>query len=280
MAAEAELTRPGSRRLDGRPPRRRLGLDARAGLGLQGFGEPGEAGVEVAESRVLGGEPAGDEQPAVRLFRVRPDAVTVVIEDAEQALGRRVALARGAPEPRRRADRIAGAGLAAEVLARLGADVRRLVAGETYVALETGAVEGVAGSLPDVDRALGLPALAGHVYFPSWQRPATFLDLMVAVDRWEALPAADRARIEAVCGDNVRHGLAASEAAQFGALKSLFADGVEMHRWSPALTDAFRQAWRDVAGEAAGADPGFRRVWRSLRAFRADYAIWREISQP
>lgn len=171
-------------------------------------------------------------------------------------------------------------GLGAKVLERLGAEVRRLSAADTFVALETGAVDGVAGSLPDVDRALGLPALARHAYFPAWQRPVTLLELMVSRDRWESFSAADRARIEAVCGDNVRHGLAVSEAAQFGALKALFADGVQLHRWSPSLADAFRRAWEDVAGEEAGADPEFRRVWRSLRAFRGDYAIWREISQP
>jgi hypothetical protein len=31
---------------------------------------------------------------------------------------------------------------------------------------------------------------------------------------------------------------------------------------------------------AGSADAEFRRVWRSLKTFRSEYAIWRELSQP
>ncbi|MDP6506618.1 MAG: adenylyl-sulfate kinase [Planctomycetota bacterium] len=49
--------------------------------------------------------------------------------------------------------------------------------------------------------------MSKHYYFPGWQQPSTFFDLMINLDKWNALSSTAKSRIEAVCGDNVRHGL-------------------------------------------------------------------------
>jgi len=58
-----------------------------------------------------------------------------------------------------------------------------------------------------------------------------------------------------------------------------YSEGVQLHRWPTGILEALEKSWADVANEEAGADTGFRRVWRSLKTFRADYAIWRELSR-
>ena len=88
------------------------------------------------------------------------------------------------------------------------------------------------------------------------------------------------AQIEAACGDNIRYGLAEGEAAQFSALKEPYGSGVELHRWPREIQDALERAWQDLVNEEAGADPQFRRVWRSLKTLRSEYAIWNELSRP
>jgi len=54
--------------------------------------------------------------------------------------------------------------------------------------------------------------------------------------------------------------------------------GVIIRRWSSEILEALNKAWVEVAKEEAKADSDFKRVWRSLSGFRADYAIWQELS--
>lgn len=171
-------------------------------------------------------------------------------------------------------------GLGANVLEKLGAEPHSLTEGEIFPALESGAIDAAEFSMPAVDLQLGLHEMAKHYYFPGWHQPSTLFELMINLDKWQSLSATEKARIETVCGDNIRHSLAEGEATQFKALKTLSSEGVEIHRWPREIVSALETAWQQVAAEQTEADEDFGRVWRSLRAFREDYAIWREIGHP
>lgn len=170
-------------------------------------------------------------------------------------------------------------GLGAKVMEKLGVEIRTLEEGSIFVALENGAIDAVEFSMPAIDLKLGFHRMARHYYFPGWHQPSTLFALMINLDKWRALPPTGRAQIEAVCGDNVRHGLAEGEALQFAALKEFLARGVEIHRWPKVILEAMEAAWRQVVAEEAAADEDFQRVWQSLSAFREDYSIWKELGR-
>ena len=176
--------------------------------------------------------------------------------------------------------RMRASGLGAKVLGKLGVQTRRLSGGDIFVALESGAIDAAEFSMPAIDLKLGFHQMARNYYFPGWHQPSTLFALMINLDRWDALSTTHKAQIESVCGDNVRHGLAEGEALQFAALKELQADGVRIERWSDDILEALEAAWREVAAEEAAADADFATVWRSLTAFRDDYAIWKELGHP
>ena len=169
-------------------------------------------------------------------------------------------------------------GLGAKVMQKLGVATTRLTDGDIFVALETGAIDAVEFSMPAIDLKLGFHRMAKNYYFPGWHQPATMFELMVNLEKWNDLSVNQRAQVEAVCGDNIRYGLAEGEAVQFAALKELQSQGVVMRRWPGEILDALRDAWAKVAREEAKADDDFRRVWKSLSAFREDYTIWQELS--
>ena len=171
-------------------------------------------------------------------------------------------------------------GLGAKVMAKLGVNTRSLNGGDTFVAFESGGIDAAEFSMPAIDLKLGFHKVAKHYYMPGWHQPATLLDLMINLDRWQSLSSANKSRIEAVCGDNVRFGLAEGGALQFPALKELTAKGVSIHRWPTEILEALHKAWQEVAAQEAKDDLSFKRVWKSLSAFRNDYAIWRELAKP
>jgi TRAP-type mannitol/chloroaromatic compound transport system substrate-binding protein len=171
-------------------------------------------------------------------------------------------------------------GLGAKVMIKLGVEARQLNGGDIFMALEAGEIAAAEYAMPAIDLKLGFHRMAPHYYFPGWHQASTLLDLIINAGRWDALSPVEQARIETVCGDNIRHGLAEGEASQYGALKTMQANGVRFHRWPTEILDALKGAWTTVAKEETEADEDFKRVWESLRTFRRDYAIWRELSRP
>jgi TRAP-type mannitol/chloroaromatic compound transport system substrate-binding protein len=172
------------------------------------------------------------------------------------------------------------AGLGARVLEKMGVGTRLVAGGDIVSALKLGVVDAAEFSMPAVDLELGLSQVARHYYLPGWHQPAALFDLMINLDRWQALSDAQRAVIEAVCGDNVRFGLAESEALQFAALKELQGRGVAVHRWPPEVLAKLETSWKTVAEEMTAADGDFKKAWESLVAFRTSYSIWRELAYP
>ncbi len=171
-------------------------------------------------------------------------------------------------------------GLGAKVVRKLGVVTSRLTSGDIFVAFETGEIDAAEFSMPAIDIKLGLQRMVKNYYFPGWHQPSTLFELMINLKKWKALSASGKAQVEAVCGDNIRYGLAEGEAAQFQALKTLRSQGVTFRRWPGEILDALKTAWTEVAQEEAKADKDFQRVWTSLSAFRENYTIWRELNQP
>lgn len=170
-------------------------------------------------------------------------------------------------------------GLGARVMSRLGAETVTLAEGDIFHAMETGAIDAAEYSMPAIDATLGLHRMARNYYFPGWHQPTTLLGLVINRARWEALPPVQRSQLRAVCGDNVRHGLAEGEALQYRALLNLTKEGVAVRRWPKEILDSLEKAWLQVAHQEAKADKGFAKVWKSLNDFRKDYAVWRDLGR-
>jgi TRAP-type mannitol/chloroaromatic compound transport system substrate-binding protein len=171
-------------------------------------------------------------------------------------------------------------GLGSKVVAKLGAEPRQLTGGAIYAAIEAGKVDAVVSLMPAVDLKLGFQNFLKNYYFPGWQQPTIILELLINLEKWNGLTTGQKAQIEAVCGDNLRYGLAESKSAQFPALKELYASGVHLRRLPVQIDDALKQAWQEVVEDESRTDKDFRAVWRSLESFRSEYTIWDELSRP
>lgn len=168
-------------------------------------------------------------------------------------------------------------GLGARVMEKLGVSTQLLAGGDIYPALELGTIDATEYSMPVIDLNQGFYQIAKHYYFPGWHQPTSLFELLINMDRWNALTDVQKAQIKTACDANYTFGIALSEASQADALQELEGHGVQFHEWSPEIMDALRQGWQDVAAEEAAADEDFARVWESLQAFRERYAQWRRL---
>ena len=168
-------------------------------------------------------------------------------------------------------------GLGAKALEKFGVSAQLLAAPDVYPALDRGVIDGLEFVQPAIDLNMGFWQIAKHYYFPGWHQQSTFFDLMINKDRWDALSETQQAQIEAVCGDNVRYGIAEGEAIQLPALKELQEKGVQLHRWSDEDLAKLKAASEEVIAEQVAADPDFKRAYESFSSFRADYATWKDL---
>ena len=171
-------------------------------------------------------------------------------------------------------------GLGSKVLNKLGVEIHNLQDSNIFLALENGEIDAAEFSMPAIDLKMGFHHLAGHYYFPGWQQPSSFFELLINKDRWDSLTLTSQDQIKAVCGDNIRYGLAEGEALQYGALKELTAKGVIIKRWPIGILSALENAWKEVVIEQSSGDTNFKKVWSSLSSFREDYEIWQELARP
>ena len=169
-------------------------------------------------------------------------------------------------------------GLGALVMEKFGVTTQLLPPSKIYAALESGELDATEFSSPAADLNWGFHKIAKHYYFPGWHQPYTLVALMINQDSWGALSDTQKAQVEAACSNNLIATLAEDEASQFDALQKLKAEGVQLHRWSNDMLNAFKNAWNDVAGEMSGKDADFKQVWTSLSEFRENYEIWRELA--
>lgn len=168
-------------------------------------------------------------------------------------------------------------GLGAKVMEKMGVSTQLLAGGDIFPALERGSIDATEFSMPAIDLDLGFYQVAKHYYFPGWHQQSTLFDLMMNKDKYDALSDTQKAQIDAVCGDNIRAGLAEGEAIQGAALAELQEKGVTIHRWSPEVLAELEKAWNEVAAELAETNPTFKKVWDSLSTYREQYKIWGEL---
>lgn len=167
------------------------------------------------------------------------------------------------------------AGIGGKVIERAGASVTMLPGGEIFQALERGAIDATEYALPVVDRMLGFGRVARFNYYPGWHQPATAFHLTVNLSRWQALPPATKALLDAVCTAAVTRNLARSEGLQGPVIRTFIEQGVGVETLPMDVLRELDRITEQVLAEEATADPEFARILESQAQFRSDYAYWK-----
>ncbi|MCF6234453.1 MAG: TRAP transporter substrate-binding protein [Rhodobacteraceae bacterium] len=167
-------------------------------------------------------------------------------------------------------------GMGAKVMQKLGVSTQLLAGGDIYPALELGTIDATEFSMPAIDRSLGFYQLAKYNYFPGWHQQATTNEILVNMDKWNALPPEYQAMLESACTANIAVQIADGEASQYEAMIANEADGVKNMTWSDEMLDTFRAAWEEVVVEEIADNPDAQALWTSFNKFHEGYKVWGE----
>ena len=171
------------------------------------------------------------------------------------------------------------AGLAGEVMKKMGASVVLLSGGDIFPNLERGVIDGTEFSMPAIDRQIGFDKAAKNYYVPGWHQPAAINELIINKDKWDAMTDSQRRMIELTCRETMLWGLTSTYVENAEALDVFRESGVEIRQFPDEVLAAFEEATREVMQEQADKDPSFARVWESLSAYRDQAESWEQLRQ-
>jgi TRAP-type mannitol/chloroaromatic compound transport system substrate-binding protein len=163
-------------------------------------------------------------------------------------------------------EKVAVRGLARDVARGLGLEPVSLAASELTAAVARGDVLAAEWGGAIASHALGLAKVAPVSTGASISRSGTALSLGIRHQLWDAMPASDRAMLEAAATAELQTALAEEDAHR----PILWPQPAPDQTWpiAPELTHAVRRIAEAVVAHTAGSDAAARRINTSYEAFR------------
>jgi len=166
------------------------------------------------------------------------------------------------------------AGIAGNVMQRLGMVTVSMPAGEIYTSLEKGTIDAVEFVGPYDDLKLGFYKVAPNYYYPGWWEGGAATDLYVNAKAYEALPAEYKAIIAAAAARSHVMMQSIYDVKNPVALKQLVAGGAKLHRFSKDILDAAFKESLALYSELSAKNPRWKKVYEDYSKFRAEANMW------
>ena len=171
------------------------------------------------------------------------------------------------------------AGIAGQVLAKLGVVPQQLAGSDIYPALEKGTIDAAEWVGPYDDEKLGFNKVAKFYYYPAWWEGGPALHLYVNAKAWSELPKDYQAALEAAAHEGNTLMLARYDAGNPLALKRLVGGGTQLRPYPPAIMQASYQAALELYAEISAKNPKFKKLIEHQMKFLEDQILWFRVCE-
>src|SRR5215211_5172254 len=171
------------------------------------------------------------------------------------------------------------AGFGGKVMQKLGAVPQQIAGGEIYPAMERGTIDACEWVGPYDDEKLGFNKVAKYYYTPGWWEGTSCYHLMVNLAKWNELPKHYQAAVATSASHANLEMTAKYDARNPAAIRRLVQAGVELRPFSPEVMDACLKASQDTYAELNKTNPGFKKIYESMAAFRSEAYLWHQIAE-
>ena len=167
-------------------------------------------------------------------------------------------------------------GLGGMVLNEVGASATLMAGGEIFAALEKGTLDATEYSMPAIDEVLGFHKITKFNLFPGWHQVSTSTHLMVNLDLWKKMGAADQALFEMACTAAAMRAITTGEFLQGKQIESFPSKGVTAARLPDSVLRELQKVSAKVMDQESAKDATFKKVWNSQQAFMREYDVWQK----
>ncbi|MDJ0705022.1 MAG: ABC transporter substrate-binding protein [Leptolyngbyaceae cyanobacterium MO_188.B28] len=170
-------------------------------------------------------------------------------------------------------------GLGAQVMSRLGVEVKVLAADEIAPALIHGAIDAAEWNNPYDDEKIGLTKAAPYYYYPGWWEPGATYELQINQSQWDALPLQYQEALKTAAAE-VNTTMPARYNAKNGKVLAKLQHGdLELVAFTPEIMQAAYQISFDLYTEYAAQDPAFRKIYEQWNQFRQEIYTWNRVNE-
>jgi TRAP-type mannitol/chloroaromatic compound transport system substrate-binding protein len=171
------------------------------------------------------------------------------------------------------------AGLAGQVMQKLGVVPQQIPGGDIYPSLERGTIDAAEWVGPYDDEKLGFSKVAPYYYYPGFWEGGPSIHLFVNQAKWKELPKAYQAILTTASSYANNDMLAKYDARNPAALRRLLGAGTQLRPFSQEILEAAYKAANEVYDEVSAKNADFKKVYESVRGFRNEEYLWFQVAE-
>jgi TRAP-type mannitol/chloroaromatic compound transport system substrate-binding protein len=171
------------------------------------------------------------------------------------------------------------AGIAGQVMAKLGVVPVQLAPADIYPSLERGTLDAVEYIGPYDDEKLGFSKVASNYYYPGFWDSCSCTTLFINKEQWEKLPPLYKAAVEAASAEANNLLIARYDALNPPALRRLVGAGVTLRPFPRSIMEASIKAAAGVYDELSQKSPAFAKLFDDYNSYREESAPWMRIAE-
>jgi TRAP-type mannitol/chloroaromatic compound transport system substrate-binding protein len=171
------------------------------------------------------------------------------------------------------------AGIAGQVMAKLGVVPQQISGGDIYPALERGTIDAAEWVGPADDEKLGFNRVAPYYYYPGWWEGGAAVHLFVNLEQWSRLPKNYKACLQSAAGYAAIEMQARYDARNPPALKRLVAAGAQLRAFPNDVMQAAAKSASEIYDEISAKNADFKAIYEAYRDFRNDQYLWFQLAE-
>ncbi|MDF2688010.1 MAG: transporter substrate-binding protein, partial [Microvirga sp.] len=171
------------------------------------------------------------------------------------------------------------AGLAGQIMGKLGVVPQQIAGGDLYPSLERGTIDAAEWVAPYDDEKLGLNKVAPYYYYPGFWEGGPAIHFYINLQKWNELPKTYQAALRSAAGYVNVDTQAKYDAKNPAALRSLIGAGAQLRPFSQEIMDAAYKAANEVYDETSAKNADFKKLYDSYKAFRGEEYLWFQVAE-
>ncbi|UJW75702.1 TRAP transporter substrate-binding protein [Rhizobium sp. SL42] len=170
------------------------------------------------------------------------------------------------------------AGLAGDVMSKVGVTPQQIAGSDVYPALEKGTIDATEFVGPYDDLKLGFYKVAPYYYYPAWWEGGPTVHAFFNLDKFNELPESYQRILTDACAAANARMLARYDASNATALRELVANGAQLRAFSSEILDVCHKAAKETYAELSAKNENFKKLFDSQQAFKQDAYLWAQIA--
>jgi len=171
------------------------------------------------------------------------------------------------------------AGVAGEVMSRLGVVPQQLPGGDIYPALERGTIDAAEWIGPYDDERLGFYQIAPYYYYPAFWEGGLTIHFFINQQQHEALPEEYKAALDAACKVANINMQSLYDTRNKDAIRSLVGKGAQLRPLPSDVMQAAYKATFELYAEYAERYPEWAEIYPGWKSFRDEGMEWFRVAE-